>query len=163
MYSDYPFGIFKLFLGNRDWTLRWMTHQFKKTRKVHRVKYACKTFPWWEEQTTQWPKEKVQKELMYSGRVNSFCSTSDTHDHRLHCTTYSQNASVSIMLPYSYSSWRFKCHKVLLINSWLRMEIVDQQTLTSSKSGEQWMNLIWFNTTLKFRFVYKTIPKQWNR
>jgi hypothetical protein len=38
-----------------------------------------------EEQTTQWPKEKVQKKLMYSGRVNSFCSTSDTHDHRLHC------------------------------------------------------------------------------
>jgi hypothetical protein len=45
------------------------------------------------------------------------------------------------------SPWRFKYHKVLLINSWLKMEIVDRQTLTSFKSGEQWMTLIRFNTT----------------
>jgi hypothetical protein len=79
-----------------------------------------------EEQTTQWPKEKVQKDkqrstkhtyrtkdrairtplktvgrLRCSGRVSSFRSTRYTHDHRLHRTTYSQNAALSIMLPYS--------------------------------------------------------------
>jgi hypothetical protein len=50
---------------------------------------------------------KTGSRLRCSGRVSSFCSTSDTHDHRLHCITYSQNASVSIMLPYSSDIFNF--------------------------------------------------------
>jgi len=77
-----------------------------------------------EEQILEWGKGKVQKnkqgstnhtyktkdrvtrtplktrdELMCSGGVNSSCSTSDTHNHLLHRTVYSQKTSVSIILP----------------------------------------------------------------
>ena len=50
---------------------------------------------------------KTGSRLRCSGRVSSFCSTSDTHDHRLHRITYSQNASVSVMLPYSSDIFNF--------------------------------------------------------
>ena len=50
---------------------------------------------------------KTGGRLRCSGRISSFCSTSDTHDHRLHRITYIQNASVSIMLPYSSGIFNF--------------------------------------------------------
>ena len=33
MDSDYPFGIFKLFLSNRDWTLRWNDAPVQEDKK----------------------------------------------------------------------------------------------------------------------------------
>ena len=40
------------------------------------------------------------------------------------------------------------------------MEIVDIHSLKNSKAGEQCMTRISNNTTLKFQFVYKTMPKK---
>jgi hypothetical protein len=108
--SGYPFGIFKLFLNNLAFQSFDYEHSlFQKQvvcttlRRVWRYQRGNQNPYIEEEQTTQWPKEKVQKakqrstkhtyktkdrvtriplktggELRCSGRVSSFCSTSDT-------------------------------------------------------------------------------------
>ena len=102
--------------------------EFEDTKGVIRIRASQKN------RQNQWPKEKVQKNkkrstkhtykikdrvvrtplktgsnFMCSGRVSSSYSTSDTHNHLLHRTTYRycQNASVSIMLPQSFSIFNF--------------------------------------------------------
>jgi hypothetical protein len=39
MDSDYPFGIFNLFLGNREWTLRWNEAPVQEDKKNSSRKY----------------------------------------------------------------------------------------------------------------------------
>ena len=100
--SDFPFSIFKLFIYQLCGHIVTL-FKTKRVRRVWRYQRVNQNLYIEEEQTTQWPKEKVQKgkqrstkhthktkdrvtrtplktggELKCSGRVNSSCSSSGT-------------------------------------------------------------------------------------
>ena len=76
-------------------------------KKVQKDKQRSTKHAYETKDRVTWTPPKIRVELGCSGRLSSSWSTSDTHNHHLHSTTYIQNASLSIMLPHSSGIFNF--------------------------------------------------------
>jgi hypothetical protein len=96
-------GVIRIRISKRNRQHQRAKEKVQKNKKLS-TKHTYKT----KDRVVRTPL-KPGSEFMCSGRVSSSYSTSDSHSHLLHCTTYmySQNAAVSIMLPESFSIFNF--------------------------------------------------------
>ena len=96
-------GVIRIRISKRN-----RQHQRPKENKQKNIKRSTKHTYKTKDRVVRTPL-KTGSELMCSGRGSSSCSTSDTHCHLLHRTTYmdSQNAAVSTMLQQSFSIFNF--------------------------------------------------------